>query len=113
MVTGYNKKAILPFLEVLKFFQTKSDGQDMGMLNLKVLKDNNDWFGHENFIRLYSCEQNYWTPEFSPLDPIVIKSCNIWYCGNKMQQIVANMIYPAPQCCAHTVPLGAAGVNVP
>ena len=29
-------------------------------------------------------------PEFSPLDPIVNKSCNIERCGKKINQIVAN-----------------------
>ena len=31
-------------------------------------------------------------PEFFPLDSIVNKSCNIEYCGNKMHQIVPNMM---------------------
>ena len=31
-------------------------------------------------------------PEFSPLDPIVNKSCNIEHFRNNMHQIVANMM---------------------
>ena len=31
-------------------------------------------------------------PDFSPLDPIVNKSCNIERCGKKTHQIVANMM---------------------
>ena len=31
-------------------------------------------------------------PEFSQLDPIVSKSCNIECCGNKVYQIMKNMI---------------------
>ena len=31
-------------------------------------------------------------PEFLPLDPMVNESCNIERCGNKMHQIVANMM---------------------
>ena len=31
-------------------------------------------------------------PDFLPLDPLVNKSCNIERCGNKMHQLVENMM---------------------
>ena len=41
----------------------------------------------------YSCEQNYWTPWIFPIGFYSTnKSCNIERCGNKMHQIVPNMM---------------------
>ena len=36
--------------------------------------------------------KSFRTPRVCPLNPIVNKSCKIECCGNKMQQIVQNMI---------------------
>ena len=33
-----------------------------------------------------------WIPEFLPLDPMANKTCNIECCGNKINQIVINML---------------------
>ena len=36
--------------------------------------------------------KSFWTPRFFPLNGMVNKSCRIECCGNKMHQIVQNMI---------------------